>query len=344
MGKNKTLCIGNKTASLEVNPEGGAITDFHLTKNKINPLSFAFTKEQMPQNNKAGAPYRGHFICCPYWGLPSAGEIKKGFPNHGAFANMKWQIKKKTGHFVAMKAGSKKEGLSLKRKISISTESAIIKVEEEIKNINSFSRLYNIVQHPTLAMPFLDNSILIHSNATAGFNQAHYKNAEKQKTIWPFVKDEKEKEFNITKPSTAANGVYSFIINPAEKFGWITAYSAKNNLLFGYIFERADYPWINIWKHGVAGKVQYLGIEFGTTGIHQPFDEIIKSSPKLFNENCISVIDADETIKKKYWSFLIETGEKIKLIKSVLLNPVLNCVTITTDESLYIIQKAMYKH
>ena len=45
----------------------------------------------MPANNKAGAPYQGHFACIGRWGEPSAGEIKAGLPNHGEAANILWQ-------------------------------------------------------------------------------------------------------------------------------------------------------------------------------------------------------------------------------------------------------------
>jgi hypothetical protein len=55
--------LQNKTSVIEVDLHGGAITDFHLKDNPVNPLSFSFTKEQMPANNKAGAVYQGHFIC-----------------------------------------------------------------------------------------------------------------------------------------------------------------------------------------------------------------------------------------------------------------------------------------
>src|SRR5689334_16816575 len=87
--------LENNFCSLTVDSFGGAITNFHL-KNiaQINPLSFAFTKEQMPENNKNGAPYQGHFLCAGRWGLPSENEIKNGVPNHGEAANIVWESKK----------------------------------------------------------------------------------------------------------------------------------------------------------------------------------------------------------------------------------------------------------
>src|ERR1700755_3260544 len=89
--------LENSLCSLTVDSFGGAITNFHLKdEQQINPLSFAFTQEQMPENNKNGAPYQGHFLCLGRWGLPSEGEIKTGVPNHGEAANIHWEIQNQT--------------------------------------------------------------------------------------------------------------------------------------------------------------------------------------------------------------------------------------------------------
>ena len=105
------ISLANETCLLSVDSFGGVIVDFHLVgEEKVNPLSFAFTKEQMPDNNREGAPYRGHFLCAGRWGLPSEGEIKRGIPNHGEAANIQWQAEQKD-KCILMQANAKKEGL-----------------------------------------------------------------------------------------------------------------------------------------------------------------------------------------------------------------------------------------
>src|SRR5437763_1457926 len=51
-------------------------------------------------------------------------------------------------------------------------------------------------------------------------------------------------------------------------------------------------------------KIKYRGIEFGTAGIHQPFQEIIDTAPSLFDEKTFAYIDAGETVSKNYFSFI----------------------------------------
>ena len=111
--------IHNEMASLTVNAFGGALIDFHLHNSKINPLSFRFTEDQMPANNKSGAPYQGHFLCLGRWGEPSVGEIKAGIPNHGHFANMMWTCSLSDPETLNMHAESELEGLKVDRAIRL---------------------------------------------------------------------------------------------------------------------------------------------------------------------------------------------------------------------------------
>ena len=153
--------LENNSCSLSAESFGGAIIDFHLKDDtQINPLSFAFTKEQMPDNNKNGAPYCGHFLCAGRWGLPSKGEIKNGMPNHGEAANIEWQIER-NDYYLFMQTLAKKEGLHIERTIELDKHNSVFAVSESFTNINPLGRLYNVVQHPTLAAPFLDASTII---------------------------------------------------------------------------------------------------------------------------------------------------------------------------------------
>src|SRR5215471_14870033 len=153
--------LENNYCLLVVDDFGGAITDFHLKEDtQINPLSFAFTKEQMPENNKNGASYQGHFLCLGRWGLPSEGEIKAGIPNHGEPANIYWETIVKNNNELHMQTTAKLEGLHIERSIQLDKSNAVFRVEEIITNINPLGRLFNIVQHPTLAAPFLNASTI----------------------------------------------------------------------------------------------------------------------------------------------------------------------------------------
>ena len=153
--QKKIIKLENDSASVIIDPFGGAISEFCLKGKKINPLNFSFSRKQMPPNNKAGAPYQGHFLCLGRWGEPSPGEIKAGLPNHGEPANINWTIMKKSDFSLQMETIALKEGLKVSRTLTLDKHNPIYAVKEMITNINPLGRLYSIVQHPTLAQPFL---------------------------------------------------------------------------------------------------------------------------------------------------------------------------------------------
>jgi hypothetical protein len=302
--------LENDSASITVDSFGGAITAFCLKGKDINPLSFAFSKEQMPDNNKAGANYQGHFVCIGRWGRPSYGEIRSGLPDHGEPANIEWVIKEMDETELQMATVAVKEGLKVERKIVMHPEHPVYMVKESVSNVNTLGRLYNMVQHPSLAAPFLDEATLVDCNASHGFDQVHYKNILANVIKWPQANEELNNIIDLRNPHFSYNAVHSFVVNPGDDYGWITAFSPTHHLVFGYVWKRAHYPWIHLWQHYIKDKIQYRGIEFGTAGIHQPFSEILDTATTIFGEKTYAFIDAGETITKNYFSFIqsVEDG------------------------------------
>ena len=311
------ISLENDACLVTIESFGGAITDFHFKDAaQVNPLSFAFTPGQMPENNKNGAPYRGHFLCAGRWGFPSEGEIKNGLPNHGEAANIEWQTA--TGKdSISMQALAKKEGLHIERTVQLDKDNAVIAVNECFTNINPLGRLYNVVQHPTLATPFLNKATIVNCNATIGFDQRNYPDAAKNSFQFPQVKDNKGNSFSLNNPQEKYNSVFSFVVDASSNIGWLTAYSPMHNLLLGYVWKRSDYPWIHLWQHWNEDKIMYRGIEFGTAGIHQPFPEILNTATELFGEKTFAYIDAGEAVCKKYFAFIYKTENDFTETESI---------------------------
>ncbi len=312
------ISLHNDKTILTIDLFGGAITNFHLKSIDINPLSFVFSKEQMPENNKDGVPYKGHFLCLGRWGEPSSDEINAGLPNHGQVANILWGLEKISAqNNLEMKALARLEGLRVNRKIILDEENPVFVVKEVVQNFGSLGRLYNIVQHPTLAAPFLDQDTIVDCNAGVGFDQAFYKQIGSNTLHWPFAKNDKQNEIDLRKSSQPYNAVFSFVIKKDDEHGWLTAFSPKHNLLFGYVWKRSDYPWIHLWQHYADDIIQYRGIEFGTAGIHQPFNEILNTASILFDEKTVAFIDAGESITKNYFSFIYNTDAECEEVEEI---------------------------
>jgi hypothetical protein len=158
----------------------------------------------------------------------------------------------------------------------------------------------------------------IQCNATKGFHYKNYRDPEKYASTWPYGIDENNINRDLRSCETGGSTVFSFIVDDNSPFGWITAYSENARLLIGYLWARIDYAWINLWKDFDNGRIKYCGLEFGTTGLHQPFMEIMKQEKStVFNNHTFHYIDAGDVVRRKYLSFLIETPSDFREIESV---------------------------
>lgn len=303
------ITLENKKVSLSVELYGGAFTAFHLIDKPLNPLTFKFSRKQMPPNNRAGAPYRGHFLCLGRWGPVSKGEMAAGVPNHGQASNIEWQLHQPRKRFsIDMGVKCALEGLSVERKIKLDKTESVFFVQEKVKNFHPLGRLFNMVQHSTIAYPFLDNSTIVNCNGTYGFDQFRLTATLKNPFIWPKGRDNRGRAFYFPNPTGEYSSVFSFVADRKSKFGWITAYNPVHKLLFGYVWPREYYPWIHLWYHWEKGHIKYRGLEFGTAGIHKPFGEIIQTGMELLGERTVRYLDAGQTTTKSYLSFLLMPG------------------------------------
>lgn len=310
--KRKEIILHNSSSRLQIALDGGAITNFHLTADNLNPLTFRFSKEQMPERNRNGAAYQGHFLCLGRWGEPSAGEKLAGLPDHGQFANQEWLSDDSSSTYVHMYANSKPEGLSIDRKIELHPEQAIYVCTETVQNSTPLGKIYNMVQHPTIAAPFLNQETLVYCNAEKGFHFLHHKEIEQFSSIWPMAKISDQTETDIRNSLSSETSVHSFVVSPADEWGWIVTWSPASELLLGYIWKKSDYPWINLWRDYCDGMIRYRGLEFGTSGVHQPFVEIMNSGNyEVFGQRTFDYIDAGEFRERTYWSFLVKPSFKI---------------------------------
>ena len=189
-------------------------------------------------------------------------------------------------------------------------------VEEFVTNENPIGRIYNIVQHPTIGPPFLNESTIVDSNATRGFMQERpMPNPENPEVRWPqaLQLDGTEVDLRLLKDDPSPN-VVSFIVE--EEFGWVTATSPETGLLLGYIWKTSDYPWLNIWRHVKDGKPFARGLEFGTSGLHKPGHDLVAKG-RIFDHAIYRYLDADETQTFRYAMFMAEIPDDFVGVKSV---------------------------
>jgi hypothetical protein len=310
------VVLQSPAAKLVIDLGGGSIVDFHLAGGGLNPLRWIG-----PADENAVLRPMAHFLCLDRWGQPSEAELGNGMPFHGEAARVRWReldvTEARDGRIVAaMGATLPMAGLEVRRTVRLSETIAMFSVSETVINRNKLGRIYNMVQHATIGPPFLDETTVVDSNAQRGFMQSNpMPNPEQPETRWPEARKQGQPVDLRHLTSDPDPNVVSFVVD--GELGWVTATSASKELLLGYMWRTADYSWLNVWRHVADGKPLARGLEFGTTGLHQPF-KVLTTKPSIFGRPTFTYLDAGESSTRSYAAFLVKVPRDFRGVESVL--------------------------
>lgn len=306
------LSLRGDVATASFSTNGGGLVEFRLNENSINPLNWEVSQDVKEKSSAANDPKpQGHFLCLDRWGAPSVAEAAKGIPFHGEASHVEWQIKRpaavREGRIDAVMACELPlAGMQVERHVSLETTSSVLVVTEKVTNIGRMGRLYNMVQHPSIAPPFLDDSTIVDSNAQQGFSQqGPIPDSRQSANNWPQMKFDSELADLRRFEGGRVDGsdVSSFVFADEARYGWVTAGNPGLKLLLGYIWQTEDYPWLNIWRFRQKNQVAARGLEFGTTGYHQPFPILVKQH-QILDRRLYEYLDLDETHQRSFLAFV----------------------------------------
>lgn len=301
LAERPSVVLDSGSARLTIDLLGGGIVGFEFKDAPLNPFTW-----EMKGGEQEARP-RGHFLCLDRWGAPSDAEKANGMPFHGEASKVVWKVAKQSAHEVEMSAELPMAKLKITRRVRMEQGAAVADVSETVTNLNPLGRIYNWVQHPSIAPPFLDESTIVSSNAGLGFPQSGpMPNPEKLALPWPMAQSESAKADLRRLGANPNPNVVSFVVD--GETGWVTAANPAKKLLVGYSWSTKDYPWLNIWRHSENGKPAARGLEFGTTGLHQPFPVLVKKGAML-GRPIYAFLDAGESQTRSYWMFLAHVTE-----------------------------------
>jgi uncharacterized protein (TIGR02246 family) len=294
----RSIVLDGAKSRLVIDILGGSIVQFELKDHGLNPLRWANTG---PTDQ---ARQMSHFLCLDRWGLPSEAEAANGMNGHGEAGRVEWDVVADDDSSAHMSAVLPMAGLRVERQVQVAADGNWFHVTETVTNQNKLGRVYNMVQHPSIGAPFLDETVVVDSNASRGFSRGgSMPEPEVPSALWPKrpTADGTVDLRHLSGDDT--NDVTSYIIE--EGTGWVTAANPSKGLLIGYIWETEDYPWLNIWRRAENGKPLARGLEFGTTGLHEPYPTLIKKG-EIFDRPLLDFLDASESHTRSYIGFLAE--------------------------------------
>lgn len=303
------ITLQNEQAQLVFDLGGGGIVGFCLTDPNLASAGLTPLAWNMPGAEDLEPREMAHFVVLDRWCNPTEAEARNGMPFNGEATHVFWRVEQAPAECdgvatATVSAQLPMAGLLLTRSMRLA--GAVLTVEERLSNQNLLGRPFNMIEHATLGPPFLDEAMLVDTRVKQGFTQEfelRCPTPEEPIVRWPAYSYQ-GREVNMRRLTDYAGPlVTSYIFENEQQSAWVTAGNPKQQLLIGYLWQTADFPWLNLWRHVVDSHPMARGLEFGTTGLIQPFP-ILAKKRQIFDRQLFEWIDAGETISKRFTAFL----------------------------------------
>jgi len=284
------LTLSNDKLQMTIMLQGSAIASLVLTDDaeKLSPLWNPMRLARELGRNSAFNGTLGHFVCVDGFGQPSQDERAAGLPMHGEAHVTRFEAApaKNGGNSVSLTAKLPIVQEVFTRSFAMVDGENVVYVDSQLENLLGFDRPVNWAEHATVAAPFLQpgSSVIDLSGARSqtrpyvvnqaapkkGQNPTQRRLASGQDFTWPMAPDLSGKPTDLRQ--IPDNPHYldhaATLLDPARKLEWVTSLNTSRRLVYGYIFRREDYPWIQYWGNYPAVTQVVRGMEFGT----QPYD------------------------------------------------------------------------
>ena len=279
------LLLSNDKIELTMLSTGGAFVNLVLRADaaKLSPLwNPARLAREAGKPSRGGASL-GHFVCVDGFGPVSAQERAAGMPGHGEAHVQPWELRtsnKKDGVLsVAFSVNLPLAQEVFRRTVQIVDGESIVYVASELENLMAFDRPVCWAEHATIAAPFLEaGKTVVDMSALRAKTRTHadeegpqpHRLADFQDFVWPMAPGQDGKLIDLRAAPLNPNSLdhTTCLMDPARKFAFVVALHPEKRLVFGYLFKRDDYPWVQNWEEYRPDAGIVRGMEIST----QPFD------------------------------------------------------------------------
>ena len=279
------VVLANSKIEITVTTKGSTLASVTL-KDDPEKLSPLWNPIRMARELGRTAKFDGGagvFVCVDGFGPVSKEERAAGMPGHGE------------AHLQTFKAYPDRDGsttsVTLTANLPLVQENFIrtfllndgenvVLVESQLENLLAFDRPVNWAEHATIGSPFLEPGVTVvdfsgsrsqtRTYEGIGSKESERRLAPGKDFTWPMAPGLDGGLVNLRE--TPEHPHYldhaTTLLDPTRELEWVTAINAKKGLMIGYVFRRADYPWLQYWGNYPANEKMARGMEFGT----QPYD------------------------------------------------------------------------
>jgi len=287
--------IENGALRVTILREGGHIAEIFDKAASVNPLwtpqwasiePSAYNRDTHVQfgsgvEARLLAGIMGHNLCLDVFGGPSDEEATAGLSVHGDASVALYEMATSEGTLVA-RAHLPTAQLLLERRIDLRNRAVCIR--ETVENLAAFDRPIAWTQHVTLGSPFLEKGVTefrvsaTQSKVFEGQFGAHDYLQPAAEFEWPLAPTVRGGHVDLRRftGAPASCAFTAHLMDRARATSSFVAFSPASHLAFGYVWKRADFPWLGIWEENFSrthapwhGRELTRGMEFGVS----PFPE-----------------------------------------------------------------------
>jgi hypothetical protein len=260
----------------------------------------------------------GHNLCLDIFGGPSDAEAAAGLPVHGEASLVRYELEQ-SGQTLVQRALLPLTNLRVERRIQLAGR--IVRVEESVENLSGVDRPVGWTEHVTLGPPFLQKGVTeFRASASRSkvferpFGSADYL-VPAAEFDWPhaprLVSDAAATgggtaDLRRSSPAAASSAYTAHLMDPKRDTAFFVAFSPDARLAFGYVWRRADFPWMGIWEENASrpqppwnGSTLARGMEFGASPFPETRREMIERG-RLFGVPTFRWIPAATRVTAEY--------------------------------------------
>lgn len=264
--------------------------------------------------------YTGHAIAIPYFGMPSATDVKGGLSLHGEAASTNWTVESgsvgEDSGSVTLKANLQLSALHFRRTLHVTPNSSIVTVMESVINRSAETREFQWVQHVAFGEPLFapgESSLVLsgdHGLTWPLGYEGHELLPNGLEFCWPLA-DGKDLSMPFLKDGTGF--VAAIRVDSSRRDAFIAVHNRKSSLAAGYVFDGQRFPWIALWEENRArtyppwnGRTRVRGVEFGTSPMPLGIEQA-QQMRRLLNTPVLTTIGGGAELQTSYQIFVTKT-------------------------------------
>jgi hypothetical protein len=288
----RAVQIENDSLRVTLAVEGGHVAEIFHKASGVSPLWIppwpsiepsTYSPAAHPEygndaESKLLAGIMGHNLCLDLFGAPSAEEARAGMTVHGEASIVPYQITGQGSELTA-RCTMPIAQIGFERHIRLSPKRVYF--TETVENLSALDRPIAWTQHVTLGPPFLE----------WGVTQFRAPSAKSQVLNASFT---------------------THLMDPHRDRVWFFSFSPKSNILFGYVWNRTDFPWLGVWEenHGRENppwlrRTSTRGMEFGASPFPESRRQMIERN-SLFGVPAYRWLPAKTKLRAEYYAFITD--------------------------------------